>query len=386
MELNISSEQPVRSHINRIEQSDWISGMIVAVISAAGLLYIAISLVVYGARTGKWKQTTKNNRNLNPRRIYVVALISVLAALLRMVIQIFSFNYLYNEVCFNNCHLPCEFDDAAFLLMGVSTLLFLWLRQRSFYLHPSLSFLNKRLLVRVLNIASISTIFGIVAFAFMWIYLDIHTTSNTYVCELKPLTTAEFLPWIMISILILICQCALLALIIYPLTKQGNAGKGKVRNFVTRISIVAAVCTVTDFLSLGVSYLVAQSNNRAISVSTIVDINIDANLISVILSFECWKEMLTWNATKKEERSSNVSVSGSSYVWRSSYTWAGCLISYAVKQYHKSWLFIAGMCIMPICCFCEQLHRTATLLGTVFPYQIKRKTAPVSSHKMSIRL
>jgi len=230
-----------------------------------------------------------------------------------MVIQIFSFNYLYNEVCFNNCHLPCDFDDAAFLLMGVSTLLFLWLRQRSFYLHPSLSFLNKQLFVRVLNIASIFMVFGIVAFSFMWIYSDIHTTSNTYVCELKPLTTADFLPWITINILILACQCALLALIIYPLTKQGNTKKGKVRNFISRISVVAAVCTVSDFLSLGVSYLVAQSNNRAISVSTIVDINIDANLISVILSFECWKEMLTWNAKKRAMHRLNASVSGSSF-------------------------------------------------------------------------
>ena len=293
--------------IDRFQQFDWIFTTTEEALSAAVLTWIVISVTSYGIRNGNLKKRNKSSaKNLSSRKIYLSALLALVSHLLCLVSGMVSNNYSYNEPC-NRCYAPCELYDAAICFTNFAILLFLWLRQRSFYLHPSLSVLNKLLPIRMLNWTSLLLLtVGIAVPTFIWLAADNHTSSKTYVCVMKPVTEIHMTPWIVGLLLILICQCMLLGLLVFPLCKQANVKKGRVRRFIIRTSVIAAICVVSNFSALGLIYVITQSKQRFVPVSTVTELSLFVNASSVVFTFEVWRDMLTCK-TRSKEPTSNVS-------------------------------------------------------------------------------
>ena len=119
--------------------------------SAVVLSWIIISITVYGIRNGKLRKENKlTSGNLSSRKIYMSAILAMLSNLFCVVVDVLSRNYSYNKPC-DHCYALCKLYDFVTVFTHFAILLFLWLRQRSFYLHPSLSVLNQFLPIRLLN-------------------------------------------------------------------------------------------------------------------------------------------------------------------------------------------------------------------------------------------
>jgi len=287
--------------IDRFHDASWITGLVEQVLSTVVLSWIIISITIYGIRNGKWKKENKlTSGNLSSRKIYMSAILAMLSNFFCVVVNVLSNNYSYNEPC-HNCFALCKLYDFAIFFTYFAILLFLWLRQRSFYLHPSLSVLNQFLPIRLLNWTSLLLLtVGVAVPAVVWLSGDNYTSSKTFVCVLKSVTEVNMNPWIVGLVLSLICQCMLLGLVVYPMYKQADVRKKRVYRFIIRTSATAIVCIIGNFTTLGLPYILAQTTRQFLFISTVVDINLLINVFSLVFSFEVWGDILTCTRCSRE--------------------------------------------------------------------------------------
>ena len=287
--------------INRFHDASWISSTVVGTLSAVVLSWIIISITIYGIRNGKWKNENKLTcGNLSSRKIYMSAILAMLSNFFCVVVNGLANNYSYNEPC-DYCYALCELYDFGIFFTHFAILLFLWMRQRSFYLHPSLSVLNKHLPIRLLNWTSLLLLtVGIAVASAIWLAADNHTSSKTFVCVVKSVTEIDMNPWIAGLALSLICQCILLGLVVYPLCKQADVRKRRIYRFIIRTIVTATVCFTCNAVTLGSTYFLAQSSYRIVSISTVIDLNLLSNVFSVVFSFEVWRDILTCSRSSRE--------------------------------------------------------------------------------------
>jgi len=287
--------------INRFHDASWISSAVVGTLSAVVLSWIIISITIYGIRNGKWKKENRLTRgNLSSRKIYMSAILAMLSNLFCVVVNGLANNYSYNEPC-DYCYALCKLYDFGISFTYVSILLFLWLRQRSFYIHPSLSVLNKLLPIRMLNWTSLLLLtVGIAVPIFIWLAADNHTSSNTFVCVLKLATEINLNPWIAVLLQFLLCQCMLLGLVAYPLVKQADVRKRGIYRFIIRTTVTAGICFICNVIPIGLTYILAQSTHRIVPISSVIDLNILINVFSLVFSFEVWGDILTCSKCSRE--------------------------------------------------------------------------------------
>jgi len=309
--------QTENAKTNLFEETEWIIGMAVGSVYTACLTWIAVSVTIYGIRTSKWKNKNAESGNgFQSRKIYTTALVAVLTSLFHSAVGLLSFNSKYLHKSCTQCFAICELHELATLLALGSVLTFLWLRQRSFYQHPSLREFNKKIFIRSLNWTSVALLtIGVTSVGTYWLSEDNHTHSETYICILKPVEEIEMWPMIVGSLLILLCQGMMLFLLLYPLCKQANTGHGNIRRFILRTTVTAAICVVSNFFTLAMVYVTGQTDNRVVSIATITDVNVFANVSSIVLSFESWKAILTCSRFSEIRRQSSPVASATTGVW-----------------------------------------------------------------------
>ena len=180
---------------------------------------------------------------------------------------------------------------------------FLWLRQRVFYIHPSLKVLNSR----AIDIFSLSVIVLWFVFCASVYFAYFSLVHYHFIKELGCLVEEYSLvdyrqlitTWTIASI---VMQIVLLTLFIYPILKR-TLWKGKLnsdRNIcllrrVKKAVILTSVCLGSDIAAVVATVLLLQKD--ASSVTFVYGVNLVVNLLVTIACFDHWKKLLLpWHA------------------------------------------------------------------------------------------
>ena len=198
-------------------------------------LWITLSLIHYGLRTGKWRQLMKQNQadKLNIGQIYssivlcgVMGLLFDLAALVYINTAYENDNYPADNLD-NYCDIIADLSHTAYACTLFSTAMFLWLRQRTFFRNRLLN-VNYKKCVKVLSSLSLFLILmlGIGALIFTIHPLDHRMTVNG--CFRTPHEKLKTGYWILIITAVVFYQGILWGLFVYALrttcTSVNNLG------------------------------------------------------------------------------------------------------------------------------------------------------------------
>ena len=180
--------------------------------------------------------------------------------------------------------------------------LFLWFRQRLFYIHPALKTLNN-IKIRALSFGII-IIWFLYYLATMFSYFSIvrYEFHQQGGCVIVDSTSEAYgfiiIAWSAVSIIIQIC---LLGLFVYPILRKTSWGSKKNIHLLKRVKkavFLTAVCLITDGISVVVIVVLYVPN--ASSAFFIYNINLVINHLVTIACFDHWKELLwPWNVKSK---------------------------------------------------------------------------------------
>ena len=183
---------------------------------------------------------------------------------------------------------------------------FLWLRQRVFYIHPSLKVLNN-LITRILSIATAISwlIFFVLLFISYMIIVqyDLHAGGGCVVR--KSIIYSYFaiiLTWGVASLLI---QIALLGLFIYPIMKKvswTDKNLDQTSVLIKRVKkavYLTLTCLVSDIMSAALPLALLKENVNQNHLFFFYSINLAVNHVVTVACFDYWKDLIwPWNVNK----------------------------------------------------------------------------------------
>ena len=329
-------------------QYDWVIPVAINIILTVITLWMLISLVHYGIKTGKWKpKQATNSDNLNAGLVYTSVIICGVTCLVR-----YNISMLYMNIGFGNgFHKLCDSTaDAAVLsyaLVLFSVYLFLWFRQRVFYTTYIVRSAFSRIFA-FFSTASIGIIFVAGVGAAVLNIMPINHKSSQDGCIYVPDESQRMCYWISVAVAVCLGQAVLLGLFVYPLQRIFNLCRPSYRTLScltilksdplkaqpfkttlntiteetstapqrgnsviklsvsfrrTTINLVSSILRRTlifaifslsiDIFSLVFSNYIVQTHGHRRFPSMIYDVNSFLNLLLVVLSFVQYKEMMT---------------------------------------------------------------------------------------------
>ena len=317
-------------------------------------LWILFSLVHFGVTTGQWSGRQKRNADkLNAGWIYTSVVVCAIIAIIRFITSQVAHNVGFGEDKNERCEKIGDALYVEYCLVLFSNYLFLWLRQRTFYI-------NKMVIIRssvTLAVLSRLSLFIVAACGLGVILISI--TPNNY--PSSPLgcyytiksQSLDSWSWALGGLSLVLGHIMLMALLIYPLAKnldkscwakklcfarqqnqksrnnslpgipvffvKNNLNNIQMRNieqnngvfpesgFRMRLSQVIkkimirtvvfgfiAVLTDISLIVVLATSILNQENPRLRRISvTLYDMNVFLNLMFVIMSFVTWKKMMT---------------------------------------------------------------------------------------------
>ena len=288
----------------------WITNISISVILSIASLYLLAVVLHFYFKVDKQKK--ENFSNLTIEKKYavlskytciVIACMSVYRNLNSIVLLIVE----VQEVTATNASLldrnsletACDvlpvLGNFALSLGTGSVYFFLWIRQRVFYVHPSLKVLNNR----VIRIISSSILFFWLIFftCFGLCYVVIvryHYNQDCLIVE----NTVEIYGFLIISYVVvsMLMQIALLGLFINPILKrtswrQINQGRnsGLLRR-VKKAIFLTAVCLLSDMILSAATYFSHTPNQSSLFAT--FSINLVINHLVTIGCYDQWKKIL----------------------------------------------------------------------------------------------
>ena len=290
----------------------WINDMVFRNILFVVSLYLMIVLIYHQIKFER-PRTTESFFQLSVRRRYerlsryicnLIALASVARHASHFICGVFEANK--NIVSDENGEMFCDIIRPLAniaLTSGMGFIyLFLWLRQRVFYVDSSMRVINnKGLEVFSLCIIIVWLLYWI-SLQFVYFIKISYRYDDAGICqyELESGNSWEYaetiiIPWTVVSVLIQLC---LLGLFIYPLIKptlwlckRNQTALGII--FITKVKkavVLAMICFATDVLS-GVTLRVLYKENSYIPTFP-YSTNLVITHVATILWFDDWKKML----------------------------------------------------------------------------------------------
>ena len=189
------------------------------------------------------------------------------------------------------------------LTLGMGFVYFyLWLRQRIFYVHPSLKMLNNKIVKSIsVAIAIVWCVYMAPVLIFYLMFVSYHFKSGF--CQVDDNSTNSYLKlllsWALISILM---QLALLGLFVYPILRQKRS-KPSLIHRVKKALILTVISLVTDVSALTLTYVFYRTN--AITIFLLYSLDLLVNHLVTIFCFDHWKAML-WPWTKINQEKTKV--------------------------------------------------------------------------------
>ena len=125
-------------------------------------------------------------------------------------------------------------------------------------------------------------------------------------CVSRPKNTFTVWPVYVYAGMMLLGQASMLYLFIYPLRSQATTNTaGRIVRMMKRSAVFAGVCMISDLLAMiTLAFAVPEKTTRHVT-STVYDINMLVNLLSIFMSFETWLTILKSPLSKKSSQPPN---------------------------------------------------------------------------------
>lgn len=311
MKLNSSSNSNLNVFINyssdeniSVTEEEWLryfsipfNGLLMIVD-----IWLLISLIHYGTKTGKWGKTQQNIlERFNSGFIYISLIVCSISCFLLYLVGLIFLNSGSNLSDYA-CNIVFDIIQAMYFIGIVSSMLFLWFRQRAFYKtrFPGVQF-NK-----ILKIFSKYFIFIIFAVGIPLICVVIYIkdqASSEFGCVYRLDGNLRQKTFIATIVVVFILNFSLAFVFIYALKKIALKPTANMTftihtyNEIEKIIKKTTIFAVISFLFNTGTYVLAlylpQSNARIDYGYLLVTIDVTVNLCCVLLSFRSWKDMIT---------------------------------------------------------------------------------------------
>ncbi|CAK8683644.1 unnamed protein product [Clavelina lepadiformis] len=307
----------------------WIADISIIVTLSTISLYVVIALIFHYLRL-RFSQNVvadgkasyeRNFTNVTKALCIVIAVISVIHNVLRMWMLIIEKQVIYDhkkyysvstleEICRN-----VPRTQIFVLLIGTGLVyVFLWARQRVFYINPSLRILNSTPL-KILSYLTIGVwLVYFVSSTVIYCAIVHYHSAPLGSCQVHPQSIFVFrdiiISWVLVSV---VMQVFLLGLFVYPIIKRTSivahlkAKKGgfeskssqkRLHARMKRAMILTCICLISDVISAAITVvLYRRSTNNSIIP---YHLNLVVNLFATVGCFDNWREMLwPWNASSQ---------------------------------------------------------------------------------------
>ena len=243
---------------------EWIVSVSVNAVALTISLWILICMMHYGVKTRKWKQTYKiDAEKLNAGWIYTVAVVCAACAVIRLVTSQVSFHVGYGVGEEYLCEAIFDILYVAYCHMLLFVFLFIWIRQRVFYVNKMLQVDNNKTL-------KIFSSFSLV-FIFMACYTVIliecipdDTVPSAEGCRFSTnYTQFSIYTWSVSICVLLIVEVILLVLLIHPLLIHLPQQSKMYKLF--------SFCFKTKEKSLATSFTPVQVKSQSLPISSAPD-------------------------------------------------------------------------------------------------------------------
>ena len=299
----------------RFRSEVWLNDTVLSCILAVVALYLLAALAFHEVRVEKPRKERFRRLSLENKfgvlSKYTCILIAI-AALLRHLNSLgmlwLEYSAVYGSLPDNSsaansaCTILPPVGNVALTVGGGLVYLFLWFRQRVFYIHPSLKILSNKFVTALSFGILIMWIFFWIALYFAYfIIVRYHFTKKggcLFVDESALPYGYIIFSWTAVSVFM---QVVLLGLFIYPILKrslwrghQSTDGNSPLMRRVKKAVALAAICFLTDVLSVVATIVLFEDNTN--SPIFMYSVNLTINQFATIACFDYWKKLLwPWN-------------------------------------------------------------------------------------------
>ena len=306
------------TNTNVYKTLSWILTQILALAVFIFCIWSSVSINVHVRR----KKNLKNKRNeFNKTSLMVLAMfIPAVTAVRVLFTQTDLIVSLIAQVGATGdliCNLVSNLTTAMFIVSITPMYLFLWVRQRTVYVQPSMKFLNT---VKV-KLASYLALFqffivGIPATVFLVNNSSYRMLEHGCAKEPNKSNSGKIIGLIFISNLV-VTQIILFLLFVYPLSKHyfknterdkancyelKNSCNQKLKKAINFSAFSTLICTLCEVTALILATVVLPDSTPRYIISCIFDVSLLANIFAVILSFEDYKSILLMKTEKPKKK------------------------------------------------------------------------------------
>ena len=307
-----------QSALLTVKPAVWYVDIVLNSILVITSLYLLLALTFHELKTRRKERFF----NLSTEKRYGVLskYTCILIALVSFLRQSLSFTSWWTDFYIVNLNLPiskievsCNALPSLYnlaLLAGTTLVfLFLWFRQKIFYIHPSLKILGYRWIKFFsYGVIIIWFSFFLALFPSFFVLVRFHYIVKIG-CVVDPETldphTYLAIAWVAMSILM---QISLLFLFVYPILKrtswrsqQNNKRSSEIlMRRVKKAIILTSIAFATDLLTILINRFMSMENTRSPTFE--FGFNLLINHLVTIACFDYWKQILwPWNLTSRKQ-------------------------------------------------------------------------------------
>lgn len=212
--------------VDYTKRPDWFVPLAFNVFLVFLMLWIIISLVHHGIRNKKWRRSIEQNnfQKLNSGWIYSSVLLCAVICLVRFTVTITIMNTGFQPEDDYLCTILSDLQSSMYVLVQMSVLFFLWLRQRAFYTNAMLavSYTKPVLFFSMISIGLI--LIAAVGFN-VFSSLPDDRRSSPDGCIYVADGSSKIGYWIFLALTIIFVHAILFGLLFYALRKSKNSDK-----------------------------------------------------------------------------------------------------------------------------------------------------------------
>jgi len=327
----VTSQYSMKNHTQLSDEftfrfSVWLTEFIVTVAVLIVSIYLIITLTYHWLRCNR--ETKRAHRSRETQLSNTTKKICIAIAIMTFLYQVLSLGYLLLEKHVSSQNLEFYLDTAtvfckiltrarvSVLIVATGlTYLFLWERQRVFYINPSLKVLNSNLIKATSYLVLIVWVAYFIPVVIIYCVIVQYELQYPEGCRAVRGSLRSYrsiiVSWHSVSAFM---QLALLGLFINPMfnrllilsqskrKKQGSSRKSSISRLMSRVKravIITTICLISDVVS-GISVILLfrlNTNNFTFP----YNINLVVNLFGVIGCFDNWKNIV-WPLAEKESQ------------------------------------------------------------------------------------
>ena len=326
------------------EEVDWIIPVAINITLTVITIIILISLIHYGIKAKKWQSTRRSDHEkLHAGAIYGCVVLCSVMCIFRYASSMAAMNTGFGIGKDQLCDRIADLAYCAYALVLFCIALFLWLRQRVFFVNKMLN-VSYQAWIKVISFFSCFLLIAMCSFVIIYNIVPLRYKSTKQGCIYQPDNKVKEVFWIIGSAGLLVVQFSLLGLFAYALlsvksnrnnknrckhnkndkkynliksvtvvsttaqqeqhlktNKKMKENKTKTRNLrkikqiLIKTLVLAILSTIADiFIQVFATYIIDPNGHRRLS-HMIFDINTFINLMFFVFSFSAAKQMLTFS-------------------------------------------------------------------------------------------